>query len=107
MWAAMVYKMDYETQQHMVIIAHQATFVKLIRLVKISDPRKPMTLDQDDELGLWNPYSVISVFILYIYSIEFGDPPLYSELNKASREMNKSQLKNLGAFAYALWQITY
>lgn len=72
-----------------------------------------------DELNLFNPYSKITGFILYMYSLEFGDPPLYSVLNSLSRERrfndcserfgeetNKT-LQYLGPFAKALLEITH
>ena len=34
--------------------------------------------------------------------MEFGSPPLYAELNRVSRDMDFSQLENLGPFARAL-----
>ena len=37
--------------------------------------------EEDPELGLWNPYSRISCFVLYLYSMELGSPPLFAELN--------------------------
>ena len=66
-----------------------------------------MTLDsKDEELGLGNPYSKVTCFILYLYSLEFGAPPLYSELNRVSRDMDLSYLQTLGPFARAISQIT-
>ena len=55
-----------------------------------------------------NPYSKITSFVLYLYSMEFGTPPLYSDLNKAARAKNvdPNLLNNLGPFAQVLSQIT-
>ena len=67
-----------------------------------------MTTDEDDEeLGLSNPYSCITCFILYMYSLEFGDPPLYSEINRVSRTMDRQYLEMLGPIAKAMSQITW
>ena len=45
---------------------------------------KPMNLDKDNKiLGLVCPYSNVTCLILYLYSMEFGSPPLYAELNRA------------------------
>ena len=52
--------------------------------------------DEDSELGLWNPYSKVTCFILYLYSMEFGSPPLYAELNRVAREMDLTHLDHLG-----------
>ena len=38
------------------------------------------------ELSLSNPYSPVACWVLYLYSMELGSPPLYMELNRASRE---------------------
>ena len=67
-----------------------------------------MNIEEDDyELGLHNPYSRVTCFILYLYSLEFGDPPLYSELNRVARTMDSSQLETLGPIARALSEITW
>lgn len=62
--------------------------------------------DEDEELGLWNPYSKVTSFILYLYSMEFGSPPLYAEMNRVIREMDMSQLKNLGPILNSMNEIT-
>jgi len=50
-----------------------------------------MNMDCDDpELGLLNPHSKVTCFILYLYSMEFGHPPLYSEMNRVARDLDKS-----------------
>jgi len=75
--------------------------------IHISDWNKPMTGSVDDtELGLWNPYSNASCFIMNLYSMEFGSPPLYSAVNSAARDMDVTKLKDLGPFVRALGQIT-
>lgn len=40
-------------------------------------------------------------------SLEMGSPPLYSEVNRVSRNMDEEQLANLGPFIKALGEITY
>ena len=60
----------------------------------------------DPELGLRNPYSKITCIVLYYYSMEFGNPPLYAEVNRVSRDQDFSQLNNLGPFLRALGAIT-
>ena len=44
--------------------------------------------EEDDELGLCNPYSRATCFILYLYSMEFGEPSLAADLNRAARTMD-------------------
>ena len=53
-------------------------------------------------LSLVNPYSAVSCWVLYLYSMELGSPPLYMELNRAAREMDKTKLPQLGPYAEAL-----
>ena len=48
--------------------------------------------------NLYNPKSKNVGVVLYIYSMEFGDPPLYAELNRVSRDRDYSQINNLGPF---------
>ena len=61
----------------------------------------------DSELGLYNPYSKVTCFILYLYSMELGSPPLYAELNRVARDMDLTQLTNLGPILRALFFITF
>jgi len=89
-----------------IINGFRSTFSELTKSINIKNPNKPMTKDTDPELGLLNPYSLICCFILYLYSMEFGEPPLYAELNRCARNMDTTQLKNLGPIACALNLIT-
>lgn len=59
-----------------------------------------------DDLNLNDPYSKISCFIIQLYSMELGSPALYSEVNKVSRGMDFTLLKELGPFILALSTIT-
>lgn len=97
------------------IMTHKKTFNHLMSLANIYDPNKPLLgfygHDKDpekfkDELNLCNPYSQITCFCLYLYSMEFGSPPLYAELNRVCREMDMSLLEVLGPYAKALSWIT-
>ncbi len=73
-----------------IINEHKNTFNKeLLELIPISDPNKEMTWDfGDEEFSVNNPYSVIACFVLYVYSLEFSDPPFYDSLNDAVRSMD-------------------
>lgn len=62
--------------------------------------------DMDEELGIRNPYSRITCFTLYLYSMEFGTPPLYSEVNRVQRDMDMKEIKNLGPFSLVMTCIT-
>ena len=66
---------------------------------------KPLKLDGDTDLHLFNPYSPVVCWVLYLYSMELGSPPLYMELNRASREMDLTNLSQLGPFAIALYLV--
>lgn len=57
-----------------------------------------MNFGRNNELDLSDPYSKVSCFILQLYSMEFGSPPLYAEANRVAREMDLSFLKELGPF---------
>jgi len=82
-------------------------FKEIFDSINISDWNKPMTHSKaDTELGLTNPYSKISCFIVNLYSMEFGNPQFYSVVNKAAREMDLTNLKYLGPFVRALSVIT-
>ena len=60
----------------------------------------------DRELGILNPYSKVTCFILYLYSMELGSPPLYAELNRVARDMDLTHLTNLGPILKAISLIT-
>ena len=60
----------------------------------------------DPIVGLLNPYSKATCFILYLYSMELGHPQLYAEANRVARDMDLRYLKELGPFVKALSVIT-
>lgn len=51
-----------------------------------------------------NPYSPEVQLILNLYSME---PPIYSDVNKASRKLDMSKLRTLGPFAKAIFRVLY
>ena len=57
-------------------------------------------------VDLTNPENETSKIILYIYSMELGSPPLYSEINRVCRDMDESQLTTLGPYIRALGIVT-
>lgn len=72
-------------------------------MIYFTDMDKPFTFDErDEEYGLWCPSSKACFLILWLYSIE---PPLYSYLNKACRQMDVTMLSMLGPWARALYEI--
>lgn len=83
------------------------TFSKFLDRAQIpeEDLNKPLIKDEDEldnELNICNPYSKITCLILYMYSCEFGSPPLYCEINRVSRNMDMTYLETLGPFAQCL-----
>lgn len=83
-------------------------FNEFLDRAQISEPEEEIFGDpdeEDNELNLCDPYSKISCLILYMYSCEFGAPPLYSELNRVCRTMDLEHLRTLGPFAQCLHEI--
>lgn len=69
-------------------------------------PTKDDKTNVDPDLDLTNPYGKISCLVLYLYSMEIGSPPLYSEINRISRDKEMVYLKMLGPFVKALGIVT-
>lgn len=92
---------------------YSRTFQQLLENLSISqlDMSKQMRHDggigQDAVIGLCNPYSKVTCFILYLYSMELGNPPLYIEANRVARDQDYSHLKELGPFLKALCHIIF
>ena len=81
----------------MIILKTKATFKKHAYAINIQNTKKEMTRDPNDyELGLACPYSKVTCFIVYLYSMEIGSPPLYAEMNRVARDMDTTHLKTLG-----------
>lgn len=76
----------------------------------IQNPDKTMTWFKNDgdydELCIQNPYSKIACFTLMLYSMEFGSPPLYAEVNRVCRDMDMTYHKMLGPYIRVLYSIT-
>lgn len=87
-------------------------FDKLIERAGITRPDEQLELFDGDpnkeasELSVFYPYSKIATISLYLYSMEFGSPPLYSVLNRACRDGDDSYLETLGPYAKVLSHIT-
>lgn len=64
---------------------------------------QPLSKREDDEiLGLLNPNSKATCLVLYLYSMELGNPQLYAEINRVQRDMDLSLLKELSPIIRAL-----
>ena len=96
-----------EQEQRAILSKAKANFDKLTKAINITNIDEEMKRDGDSELNLYNPYSKVTCFILYLYSMELGDPPLYAELNRVARDRDLSQLKNLGPIQKAMGKITW
>ena len=82
-------------RQLLIIKKSRHDFNNIFEMVNISDWKKELTVNrenprEDDELGLSNPYSKATCLIMQLYSMEIGSPPLYAEINRMAREMDKS-----------------
>ena len=89
-----------------VIKRTRKTYKDMFNATKISNWDKPFEKSKDPELGVRNPYSKISCFVVQLYSMELGTPPLYAEVNRVARDMDFSLLKELGPFLKTLMMIT-
>lgn len=65
-----------------------------------------MTLNANDENSLIDPYGKVPTLLLQFFSMEFGSPPLYAEVNRICRTLDKNFLHTLGAYIRALSVLT-
>lgn len=75
--------------------SYKWAFMFMILSVDFDDIERPLTKED-----FVDPYGKVVSIIMYLHSIE---PPFYAELNKASRSLDKSQLKKLGPFARCIY----
>ena len=68
--------------------------------------KEPMQGNRDPILGLENPNSKVCCLMLYLYSMEIGNPQLYADVNRVVRNLDKNYLKELGPFLHALGRVT-
>ena len=102
-------KSKSKNERMKIIKANRRNFKLIIKTVDIpvEDWDKPMTLDcYDSVLGLENPYSKATCLILYLYSMELGNPQLYADANRVSRDFDLDYLWEFGPFLKALGHIT-
>ena len=52
-----------------------------------------------------DPYSKISSLTAYLYSMELGQPPLYAEVNRVTRDMDMTQIEHLGPYICVLFRV--
>ena len=71
--------------------------------IPLEDLKKPMIVGDDpSDLNLLYSYSKVTCLILYLYSMELGNPQLYAEVNRIARDMDLNYLKELGPYMRAL-----
>ena len=110
MFAKMDKKSD--SKKKIIMSSFKSDWLKLVKASTITKIDQPMiavgqgAYNFDDELNLVNPYTPIVCFIMYLYSMEFGTPPLYAEINRVARNMDLSELETLGPIIHALSAIT-
>ena len=78
----------------MVVKYYIDTFDLLVDQIDINNPDEMMIITEEskllDDIGLGNPYSPVTTFILYLYSLELGVPALQLEVNRAIRSMDET-----------------
>ena len=57
-------------------------------------------------MGVKVAYSRISCIVIYLFSMEFGSPPLYAEVNRVARQMDLTYLNELGPYIRVLSQVS-
>ena len=78
---------------------YKTNWQMLFDIAKLGNLDKPLTAGI-----LSDPKNKITKHILYLYSMESF---IYADLNRASRDKNKTKIKFYGAFAAALSYIIY
>ena len=80
---------------------------ELAKKSSITNTSTPFNDEEDDgDLGLSNPYSRISCFVLYLYTLEYGEPSLAQDLSRVARTKDDTMIRSLGPYAQALRKIT-
>ena len=89
------------------LINEFATCIKDTLSLEDEDASQPLERfdNAKGDYNLNNPYSKCTCLILYLFSMELGDPPLYSEVRRSIRTVDRGSLETLGPFARALDRI--
>ena len=106
-------RMRTPAEKRMILNSYKQGALELREAINIQNTDKEMTSfnrrrNEDEELCLANPYSRITCFVLYLYSMEFGSLPLYAEVNRAActNPFDDFHVRTLGPFAAAMDLIT-
>lgn len=77
--------------QEKVIGQHKWALEELARKSSIANTTTPFNDDENDgDLGLSNPYSRITCFVLYLHSLEYGQPSLAQDLSRVGRTKDET-----------------
>ena len=76
--------------------------LKILDSMDLKLQNEPMNLFHKNENDISDPYGKMTCLILYLYSMQIGEPPLYSEVNRVCRNMDRKYLKTLGPFIRCL-----
>ena len=90
---------------------------KLIKAIQeclqVKDTHQPLFLEGDKENdrfysdnNLWNPESKNVAILIYIYSMQFGNPALFTIQNSAMRTGDIAYLESLGPYSVAMACVT-
>lgn len=70
--------------------------------MKIKRSNQYMSFNINDENSLTDPYGRVPALIMQLFTMEFGSPPLYAEINRVCRTLDRNYLHTLGAYIRAL-----
>ena len=82
-------------------------FMVIVKANNLRELKIPLRIDKSspdnhDNMNLSNPIGQVTCLILQLYTMEFGSPPLYVEVNRVSRTMDRELLPMLGPYIRAL-----
>ena len=83
-------------------ILYEKIFNKIREILDLEDITKPMNTQNRDDFDLLNPYGKMTCLILNLFSMEFGVPPLYAEVNRVCRVKDMKHIQTIGPFIQAL-----
>ena len=97
-----------DAQKEKIMNVHKRVFNDIMEASGITDTNSEIHygFGTNPDLNCNNPYSRITCFLLMLYSMEFGTPALYADLNRAARELDMSKIDDLGGYAMVLYEIT-
>ena len=58
---------------------------RIVKTIGFTKAGYSMNIFGNDENSLNDPYSKVTHLVIYLFSMEFGQPPLYAEVNRVCR----------------------